>query len=373
MGPKVCPFCFKKIYFTSKLEYLCNNSQCENHKNNNPIVGGKVDKKGLCKCDKCGRPTGIMRCPDCGNTLPKKFLDADTNIIAIVGGKSTGKSYFVGSLIRQIMDQSLLARSYPISTMWADGVMGKSRDEYIRRFKTFMDGRQEIPGTTFAADLIKDYPPILIELKKDAKGLFQKSILEIFSFFDAAGEGFERESDLAAVTPYLSHASAIILILDPRQIGSVDEAVKSAFPNIGAKTDMTYEEILTNVVNQIRTEAGKRNGKLDIPICVCVSKWDLVMKTPELLPKGLLISEFSKKGSNYDEAYIDNTSEEIRSVLRQWDPNLVNMVEQDFSRIRYFVFSAWGTPETGNKATPALAPYRVEDPLLWILNKQKVI
>lgn len=377
LGSRIlCPFCFKYIS-TKSLLYLCQNAKCMD----SPTLGGhiiasaKPDREGFCTCDKCSRTTSTKVCPECMTVLPHTITESPTRIISIVGASSSGKSYYVGSVLRKIMDEGLFSELQfddieRISTIWADK---KSSTEYSKRFKSLMDNFRILNPTEKITDIVKDNPPLLIEMSIERKRLEHST----FSFFDAAGESFHDASDLAAITPYIAHSEAVILILDPRQIPKVNSDITAAIPGLPAVSTVTYSEILNNAIQIIRNDKRlSRNKKIKIPLCIAFSKWDLVMETPNLIPDGLICGQSSQQvNDGYDEQRIDSISNEIRSLLmQQWsEANLVALAEQNFETVKYFSFSAWGSSNSGKNGAPPIASFRVEDPLLWVLHKNKVI
>ena len=95
-----------------------------------------------------------------------------------------------------------------------------------------------------------------------------------------------------------------------------------------------------------------------------------------MLPNGLICGQNGQQiSSGYDEQRIDSISNEIRSLLRQqWkESNLVDLAEQNFETVKYFSFSAWGSSNSGKAGAPAIASFRVEDPLLWVLHRNGII
>lgn len=373
----LCPFCFNYINPREML-YLCINAKCMD----SPALGGhiianpKPDRNGFCTCDKagCGRTTSTKVCPHCKTVLPHTITDSPTKIISIVGASSSGKSYYVGSILRKIIDEGLFSELKfdnvtRIATIWADK---KSPTEYTKRFRSLMDNFRILKPTEKITDIVKDNPPLLIEMSVEKKKIERNT----FSFFDAAGESFHDTSDLAAITPYIAHSEAVILILDPRQIQKVNSEVTAAIPGLPTVSTVTYTEILNNAIQIIRDDTRNRNRKIKIPLCIAFSKWDLVIETPGLLPDGLVCGQASQQmTTGYDAQRIDTISNEIRSLLKQqWkEANLVDLAEQNFETVKYFSFSAWGSSNSGKPGAPAIASVRVEDPLLWVLHRNGII
>ncbi len=369
----LCPFCFNRLN-PSMLFYRCSCKEpgtVQSH----IIENGKVDSKGFCVCDKCGNTTTRKVCYHCKKELPSDILENDTKIISIVGAKNSGKSYYVATLLRQIMEKKIFSTigTQHISTLWGAG----SSEEYKKRFQVPMNTRKLLMGTVKFTDIVKDNPPLLVELRYEQKNMFGSKIVQnTYSFFDAAGETFENEDDLAAITPYISQSEGIILILDPSQIVFVNSALSASMPDAFQVSDTSYSEILYNTANVVRNnnKIGK-NKKIKIPLCIAFSKWDLLVDTPNLLPEELLVSKPNQQmQTGYNKAAIDTISDEIRSLLMKWEPDLVNSSEMNFETVKYFGFSAWGTSKNAVKgAAPPIASFRVEDPMLWILHRNKII
>lgn len=368
MGGKIlCPFCFKKMP-KNALEYVCTSQRCQKI-----ITNAKPNRYGIVRCS-CGHNTTTRRCPECHRILPNNILDGNTHIISIVGGASCGKSYFVATLIKQIMYNALLVPFGNIAVKWG---ISASREEYITRFKNNLDHFIPLRGTQYVTDVVKDNPPILIEMTRNERGLFGSHLVsDTFSFFDAAGESFEDADKLASITPYIQHSEAVVLILDPRQVEFVNHAVTTAMPNLPPVSDRTYAEILSNTVQILRSYAetfNPLNRKIKIPLCIAFSKWDLLLNTPGLLPDGMNVSDPVQLSGKYDESLCAAISEELRALLMKWEPTLVIMAEGEFEVVRYFAFSAWGTSDTGGRGAPPIASYRVEDPMLWVMRREKII
>lgn len=368
----ICPYCFNEINLR-KVDMRCTRKTCLDAGTTNrhliPRNLAKVDRNGYGECDVCHQSTHIFVCSKCQQNLPDTILQSETKIISIVGATGSGKSYFVATLLRQLMDEGLLARINSAATRFPPG----NREEYQRRYKDNLDRRIPLAPTTVANDLVRDNPPILVQLTyTNAR---KKKIDNTYSFFDAAGESFKTEADLAAITPYISHSDAIILLLDPRQIEKVNAEISSAMPNLPAVSSEKYEDTINSVADVLYANLRlNRNKKIRIPLCVAFSKWDLLIHTPNLLPGDFLVSKPSRTCVNgFDVNMVENASAEIRSLINEWEPGFLATVENKFETVRYFGFSAWGPGSQNGKDIPAIASFRVEDPMLWIMHHNKLL
>lgn len=372
-----CPFCFNEINLKT-LNMRCSSISClEPGTNGVHIIDRKsarVDRRGFGTCDICGRTTHKLVCSFCGHDLPDTIRESETKIISIIGAKGSGKSYFVGALLRQIMEEGLLSFINDSSAMFiSDG-----REIYNKRYKKNMDDGVPLDGTRLVTNIVRDNPPVLAQITSPKPRGFGKGkslTSYTYSFFDAAGESFSEPSVLASITPYIAHSEAIIFILDPRQIAEVNKTVSAAIPNLPPVSDDVYENTVNSVADVIRNSKRLDSQKpIKVPVCVAFSKWDLLINTPNLLPADFMInnpSTFSFRGFNAD--IIRNSSEEIRSLLREWAPGFLTTMEQQFEDVTYFGFSAWGMGSKDGRNIPAIAPFRVEDPFLWIMNKNGLL
>lgn len=215
----ICPFCFE-AFGERELYYRCSNFGCQQEASDEVkdkvanrngvaprhIIAHPKVKKGYCECDKCKRTTSTKVCPECIHDLPDNILESPTKIISIVGAKGSGKSYYVATILRKIMEEGIFASSLGASCKWLTGC-GES---YVTRFKDSLDRRRLLEGTRPTSDLINDYPPLLIEMMRSVNG---KMASNTFSFFDAAGESFEDAAVLSQIAPYLGHSIAVLVIL----------------------------------------------------------------------------------------------------------------------------------------------------------------
>ena len=361
----ICPYCFNKIDL-KKVDMRCARKTCLDAGTTNrhliPRHLAKVDRNGYGECDICHTSTHTFVCSECHKDLPDTIMQSETKIISIVGAKGSGKSYFVATLLRK-MDEGLFSKINYAATRFPPG----NRELYNSRYKDSLEQRIPLTSTN------RDNSPILIQLTY--MNAQKKKIDHTYSFFDEAGESFVSEADLATITPYISHSEAIIILLDPRQIEKVNMEISAVFPNLPAIEATRYEDTINNVADVLYSNLRlNKKKKIKIPLCVAFSKWDLLIRTPNLLPGDFIVSNPSLAPiRGFDPNMVENASAEIRSLLNEWDPNFLVTVENKFETVRYFGFSAWGSGSPNGKDVPVIASFRVEDPMLWIMHHNKLL
>jgi hypothetical protein len=162
-----------------------------------------------------------------------------------------------------------------------------------------------------------------------------------------------------------------LLLLDPLQMGGVRTRAVPGIPMPG--TGPQYESPL-NILGRVTDIllANSRNGvraKISKPIAVVFTKLDAVWHN---LDRVSPLRAQPPGGSRFDVADSLNVHEEIRHLLREWEGSQINQVlENNYARHRYFGVSALGQPPTdANDVAPSgIQPYRVADPLLWLLTE----
>ena len=381
----VCPYCYNK-FPASKIEWRCSSGSCTKPENLEEdgkyseyhdiqgaaarklphIIPAAKPRNGFVRCDKCGEYTNVMICPECHSILPK----TDENIIvSIVGAPSAGKSYFVGTLLKQL-NEKLSAFSCGMQFTTAE-----AREMYENKFERNFERGVPIPATKPPAEnmnIVGANLPILCDLTD--KRLKKRT----FTFFDAAGENFEDESIMRYVAPYISHSSAIILLLDPTQIPYVNNALSEENPRIrfrDPKDSVSYESILTNTIDVIHQHT-RSSGRIRIPLAVGFSKWDLIENSPMLRPdeNSAILRPSPHFSRGFQKIDCLNVSLEIEGLLAAWGcQNFTVRVKQNFTKVNFFAFSAIGASADERGNVPNIVPKRVEDPFLWLLNELGMI
>lgn len=241
MVPKttfICPYCFEK-HPLSAVQFRCTNRRCkdfddvemtryENGDLTMPKKGKKtftVPTKGAfkvapsAKCPECSNITYKHICPSCHNELPENSLDGTDMIISVVGSRATGKSHFVGVVIKELIER--------ISVKFGGSMEGFA-DSYSRWESGFynhlyVDNRKlELTKSSLQNVNNGAYRPLIFKLKLKRKGVLRESIDSYtFVFFDTAGEDLNDQDTMSTVNKYICKSAGIIFLLDPMQIPTV--------------------------------------------------------------------------------------------------------------------------------------------------------
>ena len=365
----LCPRCFEEQAI-NKIQYVCSNksektgSVCEKASKNEQQIPSNYKKPA---CNECGQQLVSKRCEKCGGELPLNIATAKNYPIAIIGAKESGKSNYVAVLINQLKNE--IGRYFNCSLMaCGDKTLNRYRDDF---YNPLYEHKTCVRGSDAG-----DVDPLIYSLIFQRKSRFlKKAVNEAASltFFDTAGENLNSVDSMHTFNRYLYHSSGIILLLDPLQLPMVRRELQDKIRLPEANTDVNT--ILNRTIEIIRTGSGNvdLSKKIDIPLAIAFTKIDAV---DDLLdPASSLKNDSShiRKGG-FDEVEFQDSNEEMQSLVESWlGMELYQSVSTQFSNFAFFGLSALGSnPDMENKI-PKFRPYRVADPFLWILAKEKII
>lgn len=394
-----CPYCFEK-HKMSEAQFRCSNNRCkdvpdvemtkyENGDVKTPKLGKvtfsstevKKGEKFIPKsavCPECSQVTHKVICPSCHNILPESALLGDDMIISIVGSRDTGKSHFVGVIINELMER--IAPAFGASFEGFDDTVERYEKSFGR--KLYVD-LQKLDLTQSSLQNVNNgaYKPLIYSLKfrinKGGKDSIHRYTLV---FFDTAGEDLDDADTMSTVNKYICKSAGIIFLLDPMKIPAVaaqlDDDTISRASSVNWSSATRSDDILVRVSNLIRNDRGLRSSdKIDIPVAVVFSKFDAV---ESIVPKGSAILNNSPHCR--EKAFVlsdwHNVNSEVQGLLKTWGADsFLSQLDVNYTDSSCFAVSSLGlnnNPQTNLKINRP-RPHRIEDPLLWILMKLKVI
>ena len=386
-GEYTCPICWIRFDVGDLMNIAVHASL-----RGDPILGEEYMQRFLASrfndkgqaLDPMGVPAPEIACPHCRRKLPQGFTEEPHHIFSIVGAPTSGKSYYLSVLVKQL--QSRLFRDFGVSFRDAspseNAVLndmkrhlfgaGSPQDAYLA--KTDLEGAlyERLPRQGRQVMLPKPFVFRVTDTENSA---------DSFSavFYDNAGEHFEPGQN-SADSPGAQHiavASGVLFLLDPLFNTEFRHRLKGiSDPQLERKQPDQQDVILSELEARIKEILGlQTNEKISTPIAVMVGKSDAWRHLIEGEPLAEIVEhQDGQKIINLGK--IKSNSDRIRSLLVDVCPAIVSNVESISTEIRYFAVSSLGhapikfTDSDGVERIgpdPAqLKPDRVEEPILWI-------
>ncbi|MGM0842248.1 MAG: TRAFAC clade GTPase domain-containing protein [Bacillota bacterium] len=391
----ICPYCFSK-HKIHEVKFRCSN---ENHKEQDEVFGNywgyptapfdqivlpapergkwaklKPSMPESTTCEECDTNpvTRIRICPTCHSTLPSTIADYEDYIIAVIGGKETGKSHYIAMLIERINNE--VGNAY-------NCFLQPENDETIQRYKEsfynplFKDKRTlNVTDSANANDEVKR--PLLYTLSINGEGMLGKKMITL-AFFDTAGEDLNDEKNMMKHNRYICNSSGVICLLDPLQLDSVRKEINESELRVSLPQDnpnADVSDILARTTNMIRNTLNiKKSKKIRIPMALSFSKIDAIQ--PLLDPSSQLNQKSQHIETNgFDVVDYENVNKEMEGLVQEWTRgNIPMLLDHNYKEFAYFGVSALGHDPGAGMEIKELNPYRVEDPFLWLLWKNNII
>lgn len=357
-----CPACFTTVPVAT---YICPQCGVE-HSRLWPSVYGVLHHKCSCQkarlatLDRLGRRKYRPICPHCKTPLPG--IGTGTNVhVPVVGGPYAGKTNFIVTATRELIDSYGRTRGYDIAF-----VNQTHANEYEERLRQLSSG-QVLMKTA-------DLRPQAYNLRIKKKG--SRSVPKLTYVYDPAGEVF---GNIAHTTEqgYYEYIDGIVFILDPFAIPTYrarHQAEVAQYQSSIRPSDMDVEivysrfiEALESLKNSRGVGVGMSNGQ---PLAVVVTKVDACGLEQEIgSPAAQLI--MAKDPSIGVEQ--DAISLLVRQFLISNDlGNFVRAAESQFHNVKYFSCSALGRMP-GPHLGAGFTSIRVADPLVWLLGNARAV
>jgi len=286
-------------------------------------------------------------------------------IIGLVGAKFSGKSHFVATLLDRL--EGPVGRAFAASLLHIDDATVTRR---MREFQEPLCHGLELPVTD------PDAPPLLYNLTVAApghRGGYRRVTLVLC---DTAGENFDKQDDITERTKFLSCASGLIFLVDPLQTTVVRQVLPAT---VKRPAQMTAPNVILGRVMQELSKRGLidvisrgRKRKLAMPVAVAFAKCD-TLRDARIIDSHCLWSQDIRHESRYDLSLHNDVSGMFSEYMHQWDLTAWNTIRTHFERFAFFGVSATGCASDEQGRYARIAPWRVEDPLLWLLYQLGVI
>jgi hypothetical protein len=321
-------------------------------------------------------------CPSCHMFLPHMIAagELDSEGIAIIGARDSGKSNFFGVLLHDLEHRFSGEVGF---TMFAQDTFSKremrpvsSTRLYRERYGArLFDAREPraIDQTLSAAAAVSDVRiPLIYRLQFPkriwhyvTRPLDQVCALDL-AIFDTAGEDMNDEQTVAHLYRFILRAAGIIFLIDPFQYPEVRSRLPSAVQQQLKPIETQPSDIIALVRNLFEGRGLVRAAqKLPVPVAVTLSKCDLLQGL--VYPGSALLRDSDHKGG-FDRDSCGQVSQEATEYLKLWGlGRLLDQVAGLASNYSFFAVSALGSLPDKNLRIRSVSPRRVADPLLWLL------
>jgi hypothetical protein len=371
-----CPQCFT-TFAAREVHFRCMDPHCPRWGEvKRPAAGGGVPvmghvfaapQRGLrsafgvvrkAACDACGVEASKRLCGTCHFELTHDAGLVDERVIAIIGGRNTGKSHYIAGLVHR------LEHEVGGNFGWGLRMVGDAtRTRFERDFRGPLFRQKKVLQQTQTASVMHEVKtPMVFRLTFERGG--RRAAINL-SFFDTAGEDMKSLDAMSAETRYITRAAGLIFLLDPLQVPAVRERLPAAsLPEYDAHSEPAY------LIDRLRDLFESQGGvgatqRVPVPVAFALSKVDAIFP---LIDPGSLLRRPGEHFGAVRMGEIRSLHTEMWGYLDSWMGSGFNQrIEQGFARFRYFGVSALGGAPDAQGRLETVAPTRVEDPFLWIL------
>ena len=180
--------------------------------------------------------------------------------------------------------------------------------------------------------------------------------------------------------PYFQHSDGVIVFFDTLSIPAIQKIMKDNQEDTSALESVTNFSKTWEALNNIRTNSAEDSLK-GKPFAFVLSKFDFVLEHSADL--SIDISDFRDSYGNpkdksfkneqkkFDASIVKLGNDAIKGALENWGcGNYVGEADTHYQPCSFFGISAIGEmPNGGRISEEGIKPFRVMDPLLWIMSK----
>ncbi|EDY83680.1 hypothetical protein VDG1235_3307 [Verrucomicrobiia bacterium DG1235] len=338
-------------------------------------LGQALDSEGVSSVD--------LACPHCRGRLPPSFFAQRQLILSLVGAPSSGKSYYLSVLLRQLPEE--LIRHFGANLQDGDPSGNAQLNEMKNRlFSATSPEDAFISKTDFEGvmyerlhrngKLVPLPRPFVYYLQNLQSPDNRASLV----FYDNAGEHFKPgiALDDSPGALHVAASAGVLFLFDPSTSPAFRKLLRrKRDPQLRTHATDEQDTILAELGVRIKKmRALESHQKVDTPLAILVGKFDLWQN---LLPEGTLHLPEDRPLTNEE---IAANSTQVRQFLAQLCPTIVANAESISTRVTYFPISPLGHspkeiaegPLAGRLAPNPrrLKPILATAPALWILTQQ---
>ncbi len=390
-GEIVCPHCWKSFPVDRLLYISCHPSLIGDH------IAGEMEQSRFLptKFNAMGQPLddrGLvctdMACPRCHLRIPSTVADLPSLCFSIVGAPSSGKSYYLTSLIHSL--RRTLGECFSSSLLDADPLLNSIIDGYERAIfmpadrdsvavlpKTQQTGR-DFSNQILLDGLVMDLPkPFIFELRPFATSEALHRNCNLI-FYDNAGEHFQPGTDVLVnpATHHLAKSRGIIFLFDPTNDAMMRQICNRDDPQMDDASKVSDQSVLlAEMINRIRRHRNiSASEMVNIPLVIAVAKYDAWREhLPWDLAGASTIVDGDGSESQLNLGILQQVSFLLRQLMLEQAPAVVGVAEAFFRHVWFVPVSNFGCLARRNEngyigIVPAeLKPIWVDEPFLLLL------
>ncbi|HBJ37512.1 MAG TPA: hypothetical protein DDZ51_22710 [Planctomycetaceae bacterium] len=413
-----CPHCWLEfdpanaLFIATHPELIGDEVLGEHHYKRLARIDVMIRESGV--TDSYGFPIRDRACPRCRLQVPRGVLRKGPLFVSIAGAPSSGKTYYLTSLVHTLRKQ--LPQEFNLLLEYATSDEVERIEKLVSRLfhsqpedPVYLDKTLESGGSVNNVINLGGQPvelpkPFLFSIRPTPSHLdFQKlhsRLHQTLALYDCSGEHFQYGRHRNTSNRSFGHfakSNAVLFVYDPLQDTPALSRLASLSkdPQLHSQKHVSQQEkTLEAVVHQLRIlKHLTPEARIKAPLLVVVQKYDVWC---QLLPNwaqlgATSIVKFPSEGSSgVNVEQLNRSSLHIRKFLFDISPMFVSQAEANFETVRYFAVSALGTSplamnmdvsdEYESKTETRLCirprdiqPFRVTDPILWLLAKWKLI
>jgi hypothetical protein len=319
--------------------------------------GDAIDARGM-RCHACA-------CPRCHLPIPRPLFETEPLFTSIIGGPSSGKSYFLTSMTWQLRQQlpSMFGLNFSDVDAVANFMLNQNEERLflqpdpsllVNIEKTQTEGGlyDTIQLGQQTMSLPRPFMFNLQPLPGHPRNSSDGSTGRVLCMYDNAGEHFQpgRDTVAAPVTQHLAMAKVMIFLYDPTQ----DVRFRAKCTGVTNDPQMEslarvqrQETILNEAANRSRRLAGiSERRKLQQPLLVVVPKldaWRNLLDAP-IETEPFIANAVENRWHAVDLDRVEEVSARLRVVLQHLTPEFVAVAESISDFVLYIPVSSLGHP-----------------------------
>lgn len=320
------------------------------------------------------------------------MIENGAEIISVIGFPNSGKTNYIVALVHELMNKGYsLGIDVTPSQVHPDGHNFRefATDQRFYKMEETLFRHKEFLQKTSTE---QNYIPLIFKLYQKSTN---KTIYLVF--YDTAGEDFTDSQRMlnSDTLKYLSESSGLIILADPFSIPSVTDKLATRYSDNadfqtqkGQAQDSSTMSLMS--LKNTLDEALRHIGSIyDKPIAFVFSKFDIVINNKDLFDFD--VSAFKEGNKLKDSSFVDNLKVDVENIdstsvtiegyldkwgvhffnewIQRWAANAKNPDSADTNNLyKLFGVSATGSMSEGGLLN-TVRPFRVMDPLVWVLLK----